>query len=71
MDLSEKYGVPKEAISKMIKDGVISCSWRRYEEVYYIYKKNKVVDKISAARKTCDETGLSSSTVYEIIHRFE
>lgn len=37
MSLSNKYNVPQETIKKMINDGVISCSWPKYEEIYAMY----------------------------------
>lgn len=40
MSLSEKYNVPQNTIKKMINDGVISCSWPKYEEVYEMYQKS-------------------------------
>lgn len=41
MSLSNKYNIPLETIQRMVKDGVISCSAVRYEEVYDAYKKYK------------------------------
>lgn len=45
--LSKKYNIPAETVTKMIKDGVISCSWSNYEEVYELYKKGMSTSEIS------------------------
>lgn len=45
--LSEKYNIPAETVNKMIKDGVISCSWSNYEEVYQLFKKGMSTSEIS------------------------
>lgn len=37
MSLSNKYGIPQETVNQMIKDGVISCKYPRYEEVYNLF----------------------------------
>lgn len=42
MSISNKYNIPLETVKKMVKDGVISCSAVRYEEVYEEYKKYKL-----------------------------
>lgn len=39
MSLSKKYNVPQNAINEMVKDGVISCSWPKYEEIYEDFKR--------------------------------
>lgn len=38
MKLCNKYNVPEETINKMVKDGVLSSVWPRYEEVYALYQ---------------------------------
>jgi len=34
MSLDKKYGIPAEVVSKMVKDGVISCSVARNYEIF-------------------------------------
>ncbi len=64
-ELSKKYNVPPETISKMINDGVISCSWPNYEDVYKLYKEGKSITEIS------DFTHMSTRNVRYIINRFK
>lgn len=61
--LSDKYQVPQTAINNMIKDGVISCSWETYDQVYELKKQGKSVDEIS------DITHISRRHVYSILNR--
>lgn len=63
MTLSAKYNVPEETIKKMIKDGVISCSWNNYERVSEMKRAGKSIDDIM------HETGFSKSMVYNILNR--
>lgn len=65
MSLSEKYKIPKETIKKMINDGVISCSWPMYEEIYAMYKqsmsiggksKTQIFYEIAEAKKVSERT---------------
>ena len=73
MSLADKYGIPEEKIKMLIKDGWISCTVTKYEEVIYTYKRNisnglQNADAISA---TADSVKLSDRQVYRIIHKFE
>jgi hypothetical protein len=45
--LSKKYDVPPETIKRMIKDGVISCSWSTYDEVHRLRKEGKSTAEIA------------------------
>jgi len=45
--LSEKYNIPPETVQKMIKDGVISCSWPTYDHIYELWKSGKSTSEIS------------------------
>lgn len=75
MSLSNKYGIPQETVNQMVKDGVISCSWPMYEEVFSMYQtlmresgaiKSHVIISIS------EKKGLSERHVREIInHKFK
>lgn len=73
MSLSEKYGIPQDKITMLIKDGWISCSAAKYEEVVYIYKKNLAEGKtkLEAISNTAEETRVSDRHVYRIIHKFD
>lgn len=65
MSLSKKYNIPKETIQKMVNDGVISCSWPMYEEIYNMYQasmaiggktKTEIFYEIAEAKKVSTET---------------
>lgn len=45
--LSNKYNIPPETVNKMIKDGVISCSWPTYDRVYELHQSGKSTSEIS------------------------
>lgn len=63
--LSDKYNLPPDTIKKMISNGVISCSWVGYEEVYKLYLEGKTLLDISIA------TGRSTSSVFYIVQKFK
>jgi hypothetical protein len=73
MSLSDKYGIPEEKIKLLIKDGIISCSYSKYEEVVYIYKRNITngMSNPDAISNAADSVKLSERQVYRIIHKFE
>ena len=73
MSLSDKYGIPEEKIKLLIKDGWISCSVTKYEEVIYTYKKNLASGQSSreAICNTADDLKVSDRHVYRIIHKFD
>lgn len=62
--LSDKYGVPEEAIKTMVKDGVISCSMESYHEIVYHYKQS------NSMQKTADHFNITKQRVYQIVHQF-
>lgn len=73
MSLAKKYNIPKEAVQRMVNDGVISCSWPMYEEIYAMYQqsmavggktKTEIYYEISEAKK------VSERTVKYVISRF-
>jgi hypothetical protein len=45
--LSDKYNIPAETVNKMIKDGVISCSWKTYDEIHKLHSEGKSTAEIS------------------------
>lgn len=71
MSLSEKYKIPKETIQKMINDGVISCSWPMYEEIYAMYKQSMSIggkSKTQIFYEIAEAKGVSERTVKNIIY---
>lgn len=73
MSLSEKYKIPKETVQKMVNDGVISCSWPMYEQIYAMYQasmsiggktKTEIFYEIAEAKK------VSAETVKHAINKF-
>jgi len=68
--LAEKYCIPTEAIYKMVKDGVISCSWPMREDIYEMYirlkgtkSQSEIIHDIAQAK------GVSESTVKQSIQK--
>lgn len=73
MSLSTKYNIPKETIQKMINDGVISCSWPMYEEIYEMYKKKMSIggkSKTQICIEISEERNVSQRTVHYIVNKF-
>lgn len=64
MSLSNKYNIPEETLKKMYRDGVISCKWEGYEEVYNNFKtrsssgksKNDIYMDIAAEKNISPRT---------------
>lgn len=73
MSLADKYGIPEEKIKALIKDGWISCTATKYEEVIYIYKKSLAEGKpkLQAIANAAESTNLKERQVYNIIHKFD
>lgn len=73
MSLSEKYKIPRETIQKMVNDGVISCSWPMYEEIYAMYKKSMAIGgktKTQIFYEIAEAKGVSERTVQYVITKF-
>lgn len=71
MSLSEKYKIPKETVQRMINDGVISCSWPMYEEIYAMYKQSMSLggkSKTQIFYEIAEAKGVSERTVKNIIY---
>lgn len=62
MSLEKYYGVPRETIKKMIRDGVISCSLESHLEVYEMYKAR--VGKFETLHDICVD--ISQSSTYQV-----
>lgn len=74
MNLSNKYNIPQATIDKMIRDGLISCSWSRYEEIYNMYKKSMTVPgaiKSHVVLEISDKVGISERHIRTIISKLE
>lgn len=73
MSLADKYGIPEETIKALIKDGWITCTATKYEEVIYIYKRNLKEGKCKsqAVSNAADEARISDRQVWRIIHKFD
>lgn len=73
MTLSEKYGIPEDKIKALIKDGWITCSATKYEEVIYLYKRNigEGKTKLQAISNAAEAAKVSDRQVYRIIHKFD
>lgn len=73
MSLSKKYNIPNETVQRMVNDGVISCSWPMYEEIYAMYCQS-----ISCGGKTktevyyeiAEKKKVSEKTVRDVVHKF-
>ena len=69
-ELSNKYNIPESTIKQMIRDGVISCTWAKYEEVYACYKSlSGKVDSVVV--EVSDRTNVPIRTVYYILKQFK
>jgi DNA-binding transcriptional regulator LsrR (DeoR family) len=64
-ELSKKYNIPSETVNKMIKDGIISCSWPGYEQVYELWKQGKTQTEIA------DITHMTDRNVRYILKKFQ
>lgn len=72
MSLSNKYNIPQATIKKMITDGVISCSWPMYEEIYTMYQKSMAVPgsiKSKVVIEIGEKTGYSERQIRNIIDK--
>lgn len=74
MSLSDKYNIPKETVQRMVNDGVISCSWPMYEEIYAMYKNSMSIGgktKTQIFYEIAEAKNVSKRTVEYVIHRFQ
>jgi hypothetical protein len=73
MSLADKYGIPKEKIQALVKDGWINCNLTRDEQIVYVYQealKNGKPRK-QALTEAAEYGRLQERQVYYIIHKFE
>lgn len=72
MSLAKKYGIPEETIKLMIKDGWLSCSVAKCEEIIVHYKRHvdAGVPKLEAVHRVEDEIKVSERHIYRILKKF-
>lgn len=72
MSISNKYNIPLETVKQMVKDGVISCSAARYDEVYDAYKKYKTENPDKSDSQIfysmSDQMNMSDSAIKKIVY---
>jgi hypothetical protein len=72
MSIEKKYNIPLETVQRMVKDGVISCSAVRYEEVYEAYLKYKTSSPGKSDSQIfyamSDQMNMSDSSIKKIVY---
>lgn len=74
MSISKKYNIPQETVKNMINDGVISCSWPSYEQIYAMYQQSMSIggkSKGQIVHDICEATKASERTVYYALEKFK
>ena len=73
MSLSNKYNIPQETIKKMINDGVISCSWPMYEEIFAMYEAEMKTGKTKTLiyYEISEKKGVSERTVRDVVSKMK
>lgn len=73
MSLSNKYNIPQETVNKMVQDGVISCTWPAYEEIYAMYKGYSASGKTKTEiyYEIAERKNMSESSVKHIILKMD
>lgn len=61
--LSEKYNIPEDTIKRMMKEGVISCSWNVCDEINKMRTEGKSWDDVAF------KTGMSIRNCQYIIKK--
>ncbi len=64
-EFCKKYDLSETAMKALVKDGWITCSLPKYEEIYYHYKRS------GSMQKTADHFNTTKSVVWEIVHKFQ
>lgn len=64
-EFCKKYEVKEATMKALIKDGWITCSLPKYDEVYYHYKSS------GSMQKTADHFSIPKSQVWTIVHKYE
>ena len=79
MSLAKKYENdwkedPEKAVKKMVNDGVISCSWPLYDEIYAMFQNSMSIGgktKTEIYYEISEKKGVSKRTVEYAIQRYK
>lgn len=74
MSLSKRYGIPEDAVKKMIKDGWITCSAPMYEKIYDDFVKSTSCSYKSLTavyNEVAEKNHVSEKTVRDVVHKFK
>lgn len=73
MSLDKKYNIPAETVSKMVQDGVISCSVVRHYELLDMFNAMKVANPTMSNYEIfyhiSEKTGNSQDNVKNIVYK--
>lgn len=71
MSLKEKYNISNDVWLDLIRNGVISCSVSKQEDILACLKKHKETNPpFEAVKKTAEEMRVSEAWVYEVVKRW-
>lgn len=71
MSLKEKYNISNDVWLDLIRNGVISCSVSKQEDILACLKKHKeTYPPYEAVKKTAEEMRVSEVWVYEVVKRW-
>lgn len=73
-ELSNKYNIPEGTVKQMIKDGWITCTVSKWEEIYQCFKATKALTGKSDSAVAMDvsvKTGESHRNILYIVERFK
>ena len=72
MNLKDRYNIPQPTWQAMIKDGVISCSVARHDEIIekVLSKKAGGMSNAEAIKTTSIETNICDRVIYRIMKRY-
>jgi hypothetical protein len=62
--ISNKFNISEGTVKDMMKDGLISCAWNGWEEIYMLRKQGKSMDEIAAI------TNRSKGSVSKVLKKF-
>lgn len=73
MSLKDKYHIDNNVWIDMVRNGVISCSVARQDEILSCVKKYKDtgITHGQAIQRTADDMGVSFQWVYDVLRRWE
>lgn len=74
MSIVNKYNLPQETFDRMVKDGIISCSWKMYDDVNEEFKKRMSEPGAIKSRVTLEvgiKFGIAESWVRTIVSKFK